>query len=259
MIITPARRYYIPLIPPNSTPTDAKPPREAQPEESAPATVTVNPSPKPITPPSPSPSQTESNTPADDSSIQVRLEQVPDTSSAIYYVNSIVKPPEGTSPLAFNLAPEYSYDFDGVHRPSLYYQLDVARLRMGIEGGFSVLLEPLSGGEIDVLYLGDINVLGRIVQLQEMQFYLGVGARYMVGEDTYGGFNGTARVNIYPGEPVAIVLVADGGNIGQTTFAHLRGDFGLSFKGWEPYVGFDFMRISPVNFYGPLVGIRKWL
>jgi hypothetical protein len=157
------------------------------------------------------------------------------------------------------VAPEYSYDFDGVHRASLYFHLSSSPARIGMEGGFSTYLEPRQGKDLDSLFLGDFNLMFRVFQLDIEQIYLGFGMRYMFGDKAWAGVNLAVRADIFPRKPIMISIAGDFGSIGLTYLVHGKFDLGLSKKGWEPYLGFDLLKIGQVNFYGPVIGLRKWL
>ncbi len=167
--------------------------------------------------------------------------------------------PFGMSNLTASIAPEYSYDFDNVHRPSIYAMFDTS-IRLGLETGWNFLLEPLDGDELDSLVIGDINGTFRFAQSNRAEFKAGIGARLMFDGGKYSaiGFNFTYGFSVFPIKPMVFSASVDLGNLGMAFTVHGRVSVGVSLLGWEPYIGYDVLFIEPIVFHGPTAGLRKW-
>ncbi len=166
--------------------------------------------------------------------------------------------PRGGTGAMVRIGPEYAYDLGKVHRPGIYIQFDHARTRFGFEGSFTTLVEQLEKGKTDTLPIGDANLTLRLLQRQSTQIRCGVGLRFMFDDESFTGFNGTCGIDLFPTAPLVVQLVGDLGTLGEAMLAHARVSVGASFRGWEPYLGFDALRIGTVNLYGPAAGLRYW-
>lgn len=163
----------------------------------------------------------------------------------------------GARPISMRLALEYAADLDGVHRPAGYFVLDTT-LRLGLESGWSHYME-VDNGEIDRLTLGDINLMFRFAQNEYVQFRMGVGPRFFMGEGvTAVGFNFTYGMDIFPVKPLTIGLHGDLGNAGYAGLAHGRITVGVVLGPVELYAGWDALAIGKTRYNGPVGGLRAW-
>lgn len=168
------------------------------------------------------------------------------------------RPPTGHR-RSIRLLGEYAYDLYGVHRPSVYASIDTS-FRLGLETGWTHMMERLGDGTIDRLNIGDVNATFRIVQHPSMQVRIGFGWRYMTDEQGLdNGFNYTVGFDVFPIRPLVIAGSIDIGNLGKAFLLHGRLALGLNLGPVEIFVGYDAMLIGPVVLHGPLSGVRIWL
>jgi len=168
------------------------------------------------------------------------------------------RPLAGTQRYAIRLAAEYAYDVDRVHRPSLRLQLELP-WRLGLASAWTHLLEPLPGGGLDRLTIGDANLTFRFAQSARAQFWVGLGARLML--DALGvdpGFSFTYGVDLFPRRPLVISAAVDLGNLGLAFVCHGRATVGAALGAVELYAGYDVLLVDPVLFHGPVAGLRVW-
>ena len=166
--------------------------------------------------------------------------------------------PEGTQSWSVRAAIEDSYDFEGVNRATFLASIDTTS-RFGAESAWTWFHEPLETGGSDDLTIGDANLTFRFAQNEFVQMRAGLGARMMVDEfGTEAGFNFTYAIDIFPEDPFVLSAVIDLGNLGEAFVFQGRFHLGAAFDGWEPYVGYDFLRIGSVTIQGPVLGVRRW-
>jgi hypothetical protein len=72
------------------------------------------------------------------------------------------------------------------------------------------------------------------------------------------GFNLTYAVDWYPRKPVIFSFESDFGRLGQTGLMHLRGTSGLTWRGCEAYVGYDYLEVGRFDLHGLVAGVRLW-
>ncbi len=161
---------------------------------------------------------------------------------------------------ALRLTAEYGHDFENVHKPSGYALLST-RWRFGLESGWTYFREQSENQAIaDQLYIGDINLIYRFVQIENIQMRSGAGLRLMPGEDRVDlGFNFTYGIDIYPTKPLVFSASVDIGNLGMAFLLHWRAHVGLIFWGLEIFAGGDGWLIGDVSITGLSGGLRIWL
>ena len=153
---------------------------------------------------------------------------------------------------------EESNDFDGLNRINGQLLLDTT-YRFGLLGSWSYLHERLERSRTDDLQLGDLNLVYRFAQNKWVQVRSGVGVRFMIDrDDTHYGFNFNYSGDLFPVEPLVLSTSFDVGSLGHAFVLHARQTAGLSFRGWEAYLGYDFLRIGSTNLQGPVIGLRYW-
>ena len=159
---------------------------------------------------------------------------------------SVDRPP-GTRPLALRLAGEYSHDLGDIHKPAGYFLFSTI-WRIGLEGGITYFRERLQDGANDQLAIGDINLVFRFAQQENIQMRAGLGARLMYdAAQVTPGFNFTYGMDIYPVFPLVLSASIDLGNLGMAFCMHGRGTIGAVFYGVEIYAGWDGFLIGSVH------------
>ncbi len=161
---------------------------------------------------------------------------------------------------ALRLTAEYGHDFENVHKPSGYALLST-RWRFGLESGWTYFREQSENRAIaDQLYIGDINIIHRFAQNENIQMRSGMGLRLMPEEDRVDlGFNFTYGMDIYPTSPLVFSASVDIGNLGMAFLLHGRAHMGLVFWGLEIFAGWDGWLIGDVAIGGLSGGLRIWL
>ncbi len=167
------------------------------------------------------------------------------------------QPPE-TNNWSMQFAIEDSYDFDGLNRTSFHLQVD-SGFRLGGETEWTYLYEDLGGGDDDEMVMGDINVTFRFAQNEHVQMRAGLGMRVMADDiGTEAGFNFTYGIDIFPADPLVISGSIDLGTLGEASVFHGKVKVGAMLDRFEPYIGYDYLRIDDVEIHGPTVGLRLW-
>ncbi len=161
---------------------------------------------------------------------------------------------------ALRLTAEYGHDMENVHKPSVYALLST-RWRFGLESGWTYFREQTENQAIaDQLYIGDINIIHRFAQSENIQMRSGMGLRLMPGEDQVDlGFNFTYGMDIYPTNPLVFSASVDIGNLGMAFLLHWRAHVGVIFWGLEIFAGGDGWLIGDVAIGGLSGGLRIWL
>jgi hypothetical protein len=149
-----------------------------------------------------------------------------------------------------------SNDFRGLNRVGGQLLLDTA-VRWGLQTDWVWLHERLRCGCVDDLGLGDFNVVFRFAQTEYMQMRAGLGARVLTDTNRWG-FNFTYGADFFPARPLVLSGVIDLGSLGSVGVFHARASAGLTWHGWEAFVGYDYLLIGSVDLQGPIAGIRFW-
>lgn len=148
-------------------------------------------------------------------------------------------------------------DFNGLNQFNASLLLETSH-GLGIDTSWTHLDERLSGRGHDQMLLGDLNLtLG--LQARYIQVRLGAGGRLATDHrQTHGGANLTMGLDIYPCKPAILSSRVDFGTLGEAKVFHARSTFGLIWKRWELFAGYDFLSIGSVDLQGPVAGIRIW-
>ena len=169
------------------------------------------------------------------------------------------KKPQEASYFSFRFKLEYLYDLEGLHLPRIGLYFDSSS-RLGVETEWIAFLEPLPEPQkTDWLIIGNINIMVRFAQNQQIQFFSGLGTRIM--HDRFGnnfGFNFTYGFNLFPKEPLAILMKINMGNLGKAFFLQGNGTIGAMTDRFEFYAGWEIILIYPVVYTGPIAGVRIW-
>jgi len=159
------------------------------------------------------------------------------------------------------LASEYKYDLDGVHRPSITARW-YPSTHFGLDTSLLHYIEIERQG-IDQLLLGDANLLARFWLHPAVVLRLGGGAAWLYDRPHVDvGFNVTAGVDVMLIEELVLSGRTDVGRIGNATVLHGCASLGYKLHAAEIYLGYDVRgfagMLTVVGFHGPVAGLRAW-
>lgn len=130
--------------------------------------------------------------------------------------------------------------------------------RWGLQTSWTALTEQRPD-RVDTLTLGNANVTYRFLQSRRAVVRAGLGANAMIdGGQTDWGINAHLDSDWFFKRPFIASAVFDIGTLGSSTLTHLRGTIGVTYRGWEAFGGYDWLRIVSTDINGPLVGVRLW-
>jgi hypothetical protein len=166
------------------------------------------------------------------------------------------------SSASLRLALDYGYDWDVLHRPTAALSLDTAA-GLGARADFTSYVEPREGRAAEFLGIGSANLVLRVADSPRVAPYLGIGWRTLVdGEAWRNGVNGLVAVDVFPVRPLVVSAIAEGGNLGDAAYVHLRATVGALVRRVEVFAGYDAVVIRGgddcVVFHGPTAGLRAW-
>ncbi len=159
--------------------------------------------------------------------------------------------------IAGRFSVEQGSDFRGLHRTNFHMLIETMS-RFGIQTRFDYLYEDTGFGK-DELYLGTTELTFRFAQCSSFQSFAGIGLRYINERDkNHFGFNFTYAFDVFPVKPYVMSVIFDLGTIGSATVIHIRGTFGVLWKGIEFFGGYDYRSFDGVGVKGPFLGLRYW-
>lgn len=159
---------------------------------------------------------------------------------------------------AGRIAIENGNDFNGLNRFNFHLLMETSS-RLGFQTRWNFLEETLSGFRSDELILGSTEVIFRFAQSPGIQMYSGIGFRTLIDNaQSCWGVNFTYGADIFPGDPLIVSLLFDAGTLGSAVVYRLRGTLGVAFDRLEIFAGIDYLNISGVPIWGPLLGARLW-
>ncbi len=159
------------------------------------------------------------------------------------------------------LEADYAIDLDRVHRPAFALTLE-SICGLGLGARWTHYLEPLPGGALDQLGIGDVQVTYRVFQGPLAEVRLGLGARVMADDGATLGFSATGAIDLFPVDPLVLSAALDVGNLGRAFYGRGQVSLGIALARLEPYLGYDAVWIAGpdarVLFQGPRAGVRLW-
>lgn len=130
---------------------------------------------------------------------------------------------------------------------------------LGLQTEWNRYTESLPSGRDDQLDFGDVNLVFRTIETEQLHLRLGVGLNWM--HDRFGteaGFNFTLGVDLFPRKPWIVSAELDLGSIGEASLVHGRVTAGATWDRFEIFAGYDFRAIDSASLHGPLLGVRVW-
>ncbi len=153
---------------------------------------------------------------------------------------------------------EYVDDFHSLSKIGGGIQFDTAS-RWGLDSEFNYRRELLPLRH-DSLWTGDLNLVYRFAQSEQLQMRTGVGCNWLADQiDSDWGFNFTYAGDWFPSEPVIISHEIDWGKLGHATLFHARVTAGVNYHRLEVYTGYDYFDVGSSKFDGLIGGVRLWL
>ncbi len=171
---------------------------------------------------------------------------------------SLGKPPEaGARRGMTSLAGEYGLDGDA-ERAGVNLLIDTW-LRLGIDAEANWVSDVDKPTESMDFQTGDVNLLFRFAQHEQMQFRAGAGMRWLNDDwnDDYG-VNLVYGVDWQPVRPLISSTVLEGGWLRGEGFSHVRTSLGVTVSHVEFLGGFDYLEVGAYQFTGPFLGLRLW-
>ena len=152
---------------------------------------------------------------------------------------------------------EYGSSFDGLDRRGFGFLAEFTHV--GIDFKWDSYVEDIGGGFTDELHLTDINLMFRLADAEHYLVRAGLGGN-ILGDafGTDGGFNATAKVDIFPVQPLVLSGEIDLGTIGDAEMFHAAGKIGLMMDRFEIFGGYDYRTISGIELKGAMIGCQIW-
>jgi hypothetical protein len=132
-------------------------------------------------------------------------------------------------------------------------------VRFGLDASWSHYREELSGGSVDTLNMGDVNLTYRFAQNRYGEMRSGLGMNWFADGpvDEYG-FNFTYGGDFYLGKPWIASFEVDWGTLGEASRFHGRTTFGAAWEQCELCAGFDYESLDAVGLPSWFLGVRVW-
>lgn len=153
---------------------------------------------------------------------------------------------------------EYGSSFDGLSRRGIGFLAEHSS-RVGIDFNWNSYMEDLGNGFTDELHITDINVMFRVAQSENYLIRAGLGANIM--GDAYatdGGFNVTAKADLFPVKPIVLSGEIDLGTIGDAEMFHVAGKMGIMLNRFEVFAGYDYRTLGGIPLKGAMAGVQVW-
>jgi hypothetical protein len=153
---------------------------------------------------------------------------------------------------------ERGSDFDDLGRTGFSFLLE-GEGGLGIDFDWDSYTEDLAGGGHDEMHVGEVDLLYRFVENEQLLFRAGLGVAWLGDAyDTNAGINFTLKADYAPCDPLVLSGELDLGTLGDAEHLHAAGTAGVMIHRCEVYGGYDYRRIGDVEIQGPMVGLRIW-
>jgi hypothetical protein len=177
---------------------------------------------------------------------------------------TFVQPPEWDnepwepSNWSFQFATDFGADFSGQQLLGGKLLLEHVN-RFGLDSRLNFVEDrggPLPG---DSLYFGDVNATYRFAHSQHWLFRGGVGMNWLVdrGTDSFGP-NFTYQVDWFPTQPLVFSTELDLGRLGDAWLFHFQQTAGVTYRGMEARIGYDYLDVGDAQLGFLLLGVRAW-
>jgi hypothetical protein len=137
-------------------------------------------------------------------------------------------------------------------------QLDAAP-RLGIEADLRRWKEVAGPWQGDRLWIGEADATFRFAQNEHWMFRSGLGMNWLTDDaDTDLGVNFTYGFDWFPVQPLVFSSEIDIGTLGDAWLFHARTSAGVTWRGAEFYVAYDYYDIGDGQLKGLAAGLRLW-
>jgi hypothetical protein len=112
---------------------------------------------------------------------------------------------------------------------------------------------------LDSVFFGDLNGTYRFAQSRHWLFRGGLGLNWLAdhGDEDFG-FNATYQVDWFPHDPLVFSSEFDVGSLGDAWLFHFQQTGGVTWRGLEARVGYDYLDVGDAQFSMLLCGVRGW-
>lgn len=129
--------------------------------------------------------------------------------------------------------------------------------RWGLEARFARLEDEFQSGT-DSLWFGDVNGTYRFAQSEHWLFRGGLGINWLADQGDHYGANATYQIDWFPSEPFVLSTDLDVGTLGDAWLFHFQQTAGVTWRGVEARVGYDYLDVGSAQFSMFLCGVRCW-
>jgi hypothetical protein len=127
--------------------------------------------------------------------------------------------------------------------------------RLDLDSEWNYFTEQTSFGP-DELHVGDVNLVVRFAQTEQIQFRSGLGVNWLADDaGADAGFNFTYGFDAFPARPWVFTAVVDWGTLGHAPLLHGRATAGVQLHRCEIFAGYDYRSIGKADFDGPIAGL----
>ena len=154
-------------------------------------------------------------------------------------------------------AAHYGTDFGDLQWSTIRLQMDTAP-RFGFDAEWTHWTESTRGRN-DSLDTGEVNLLYRFAQSEQLEFHTGLGVNWLAdGSDGEAGINFTYGMQAFPVRPWTLRAAIDAGTLGDAGLFHFRVGAGAVWNRCELFTGYDVYRIGDVTLDGLFAGAAFW-
>lgn len=130
--------------------------------------------------------------------------------------------------------------------------------RWGAETRFNKLWDDFEDGN-DSLWFGDVNGTYRFAQSEHWLFRGGLGMNWLADQGRGDlGVNTTYQIDWFPTDPLVFSTDVDVGTLGDAWLFHFQQTAGVTWRGIEARVGYDYLDVGDAQFSMFLCGVRGW-
>jgi hypothetical protein len=131
--------------------------------------------------------------------------------------------------------------------------------RFGLEARLNYLEDNFSRRPDDSVLYGDVNGTFRFAQSHHWLLRGGIGMNWLADHgDIDLGPNFTYQVDWFPTEPLVFSTELDLGTLGDAWLFNFKQTAGVTWRGLEGRIGYDYLDVGDAQFSLFLCGVRGW-